>query len=108
VARDGAVPMAAQAVMTSFRPKRTGRSRSVVASPLDAKLIPAQQGMDSSAKTTLAAAKQDEAPAQTLLVVMRTEEFGPAGASWTVRVWRFTMLKAEEVPVGLKNPAKSL
>jgi hypothetical protein len=39
---------------------------------------------------------------------MRTEQYGPAGTSWTVQVWRFTVLKAEQIPVGLKFPAKSL
>jgi beta-lactamase regulating signal transducer with metallopeptidase domain len=103
-----AVPMTTQGVLTSFRPRRSGLSRRPSAQPIEAKLTPPRQSVDSTVKATVAAAKQDEAPAQTVLVVMRTEQFGPAGASWTVRVWRFTMLKAEEVPVGLKNPAKSL
>ena len=60
------------------------------------------------AKATLSTSQQDEVPAQTVLVVMRTEQFGPSGASWTVRVWRFTMLKAEQIPVELTLPAKSL
>jgi len=106
VPKDIPIPTA-KAVLTSFRPKRKGQSRSAAVAAMEAKLTPQQPSMDSPGRAA-AASKQDEAPAQTVLVVMRTEQFGPAGASWTVQVWRFTMLKAEEVPVGLRNPAKSL
>jgi len=101
-------PVAAKASLTSFRPKRAGQSH-VAAKAIEGKLPPQQ---DSVAKAALPAAlpagRQNEAPARTVLVVMRTEEFGPSGSSWTVRVWRFTMLKAEHIPIELTVPAKSL
>lgn len=104
---DSATP---KAVVTSFRPKRTAPSRAVAAKPIEAKFPPAQQ--NSLAKLTLPVAlpvsMQDEASAQTVLVVLRTEQYGPAGSSWTFHVWRFTMLKAEHIPIELTIPAKSL
>lgn len=98
-------PTAAKAVLASFRPKRTGQSHAITP-PVEANLTPPQD-MRSPAKATLAVSRQDEASAQTVFVVMRTEQFGPSGASWTIRVWRFTVLKPEQIPVGLKVPAKS-
>jgi hypothetical protein len=105
LAKDSAAPIAAKAVLTSFRSRR--RSRSVIARPIEAKFMP-PPAAETLAKATLSTSQQDEVPAQTVLVVMRTEQFGPSGASWTVRVWRFTMLKAEQIPVELTLPAKSL
>jgi beta-lactamase regulating signal transducer with metallopeptidase domain len=106
--KDVAAPMAAKAMLTSFRPERTEPSRRVAAKAIEAKFTPQRRDTNSLVKATLAAAQQDAVPAQTVFVVMRTEQFGPAGASWTVEVWRFTMLKAEQIPAGLKNPSKSL
>jgi beta-lactamase regulating signal transducer with metallopeptidase domain len=100
-------PRAAEAVLASFRPKRTGHSRSVAAPAIEAKVAP-QHAQDSMMKATLATFKQDESAPQTVLVVMRTEQFGPSGPSWTVRVWRFTVLKAEQIPLELTIPSKSL
>jgi hypothetical protein len=102
-----AAPMA-KAVLASFREKQMRRTGNAAAKRVEARLTPALGGADSAAKVMAAAGKQAVAGAQTVLVVMRTEQFGPGGASWTVQVWRFTMLKAEQVPAGLKNPAKSL
>jgi len=55
----------------------------------------------------LAVSAQHEPALQTVFVVMRTEQYGPSGTSWTIRVWRFTVLKPEQIPDGLKVPAKS-
>ncbi|MGO9126961.1 MAG: M56 family metallopeptidase [Terriglobales bacterium] len=101
-------PMVAKAVLTPSRAKRTGQSRTVVAPPVEAKLTPAPQGMDSLAKTAMPISRQDEMSAQTVLVVMRAEQFGPSGTSWTIRVWRLTVLTPEEIPVDLNLPAKSI
>lgn len=101
-------PIAPKAVVTSFRPKRTPQTRTTAAQPIEAKLPPQQNSL---AKATLPVSQQDrdkEVPAHTVLVVMRTEQFGPSGASWTVQVWRFTVLKAERIPVELTIPSKSL
>jgi hypothetical protein len=103
---NSALPIAAKAVLTSFRPKQ--HSRSIVPQPIQATLAPPQPAEGSLAKATLATSKQDAAAPQTVFVVMRTEQFGPSGASWTIRVWRFTVLKPEQIPVELNNPAKSL
>jgi beta-lactamase regulating signal transducer with metallopeptidase domain len=99
-----AVATTPKAVLTSFHPKRTAPSRNTTAKPLQAKLTPPP----SPAKAALPVSKPDDVPAQTMLVVMRTEQFGPSGASWTVRVWRVTMLKADHIPIELTIPAKSL
>ncbi|MGA7380750.1 MAG: M56 family metallopeptidase [Terriglobales bacterium] len=104
--RDSAEPITAKAVLTSFRPKRTGQSHAITL-PVQANLTTLRQGTESQAKATLAVSKQDGASAQTVFVVMRTEQFGPGGASWTIQVWRLTVLKPEQVPAGLKVPAKS-
>jgi beta-lactamase regulating signal transducer with metallopeptidase domain len=103
---NSALPIAAKAVLTSFRPKQ--HSRSIVPQPIQARLTPPQPAEGSLAKATLATSKQDAVAPQTVFVVMRTEQFGPSGASWTIRVWRFTVLKPEQIPVELNNPAKSL
>ncbi|MGO9647335.1 MAG: M56 family metallopeptidase [Terriglobales bacterium] len=103
--KDFATPTAARAVLTSFRPKR--QVRSVAATPIEAKLTPVQQGAEPPARATFAVFGQNPAPAQTVFVVMRTEQFGPSGESWTIRVWRFTVLRPEQIPVELNNP-KSL
>ena len=96
-------PIAPKAVVTSFHPKRTAQTRT--AQPIQAKLPP----QNFLAKATLPVSqKNDAASAHTVLVVMRTEQFGPAGSSWTVRVWRFTLLKAEQIPIDLTIPSKSL
>jgi beta-lactamase regulating signal transducer with metallopeptidase domain len=107
-ASEDVAPMAAKAVLTSFRHERTEPSRRIAAKAIEAKFTPQRWGTDSLVKATLAVTKQDAVPAQTVFVVMRTEQFGPGGASWTVEVWRFTMLKAEQIPAGLRNPSKSL
>ncbi len=107
VRRDSAAPMAAKAVFTSFRPKRTGPTHAI-ARPIEAQLSLPEPGVESPARATLAVSKQNEVPAQTVLVVMQTQQFGPQGASWTVRVWRFTVLKAEQIPLELTIPSKSL
>jgi len=104
--KDSASPAPAKAVLTSFRPKQ--QSRGVAPQPIRAKLTPPQPADGSLAKATFALSKQDDAAPQTVFVVMRTEQFGPSGASWTIRVWRFTVLKPEQIPVELNNPAKSL
>jgi beta-lactamase regulating signal transducer with metallopeptidase domain len=98
---DDAVPSAPKAVLASFHTKPVGPSRTLVADK-------ARHGEPALRDAKLPVATLKEAPAQTVLVVMRTEQFGPEGESWTVRVWRFTVLKAEQVPAGLKNPSKSL
>ncbi|MFZ0802255.1 MAG: M56 family metallopeptidase [Terriglobales bacterium] len=104
--KDSAASITAKAVLTSFRPKRTGLPHAITP-PLQANLTLPRQGTESRAKATLAVSKQNEASAQTVFVVMRTEQFGPAGASWTIQVWRLTVLKPEQIPAGLKVPAKS-
>jgi beta-lactamase regulating signal transducer with metallopeptidase domain len=103
---NSASPIAAKAVVASFRPKQ--QSRSVVGQPIQAMLTTPQPAGESLAKATLAASKQDAAAPQTVFVVMRTEQFGPSGARWTIRVWRFTVLKPDQIPVELNYPAKSL
>jgi len=103
--RDSAAPITAKAVLTSFRPKRTGQAHAITL-PVQANLTP-PQSVETLAKATLPVSKPDDASAQTVFVVMRTEQFGPAGASWTIQVWRFTVLKPEQIPAGLKVPAKS-
>jgi hypothetical protein len=79
---------------------------------IEAELTPPPRGMEILAKMNKSASAQpvsaqDDSSAETLFVVMRTGQFGPSGASWTIRVWRFTVLKPEQIPVGLKVPAKS-
>jgi hypothetical protein len=56
----------------------------------------------------LPVSQQNESPAQTVLVVMRTQQYGPAGSGWSIQVWRFTVLKAEQIPLELNIPSKSL
>jgi beta-lactamase regulating signal transducer with metallopeptidase domain len=112
LAKDPAASSAAKAVLTSFKPKRIGQSRIAVPKTIEAELTPPSQGMEILAKMSLPASAQpvsaqDDSSAETLFVVMRTGQFGPSGASWTIRVWRFTVLKPEQIPVGLKVPAKS-
>ncbi len=100
-----AKPILPKAMLTSFR-SGTEPSRKVTAKPIQARVM-LPQSAQPIAKATLASLKQDEASAQTLFVVMRTEQVGPEGASWTIRVWQFTVLKPEQIPAGLKVPAKS-
>ncbi|HTA24173.1 MAG TPA: M56 family metallopeptidase [Terriglobales bacterium] len=100
-----AKPILPKAVLTSFR-YGTEPSRKVTARPIQARVM-LPQSAQPIAKATLASLKQGEASAQTLFVVMRTEQVGPEGASWTIRVWQFTVLKPEQIPAGLKVPAKS-
>lgn len=102
---NSAKPILPKAVLTSFR-YGMAPSRKVIARPIQARVMLPQSGQP-IAKATLASLKQDEASAQTLFVVMRTEQVGPEGASWTIRVWQFTVLKPEQIPAGLKVPAKS-
>jgi beta-lactamase regulating signal transducer with metallopeptidase domain len=103
--KDFSTPIVPKAVVTSFHAKRTAQTRTAAAQPIQAKLPP----QNSLAKATLPVSQKDDATsAQTVLVVMRTEQYGPAGSSWTVRVWRFTVLKAEQIPIELTIPAKSL
>jgi beta-lactamase regulating signal transducer with metallopeptidase domain len=99
-------PSTTKAVLAAFQPKRTGRSPSVAVRPVEAKLTPSQNAQP-MVKARLASLKQDEPSAQTLFVVMRTRIVGPEGASWTIRVWQFTVLMPEQIPAGLKVPAKS-
>jgi beta-lactamase regulating signal transducer with metallopeptidase domain len=100
-----AAPVMPKAVMASFQPKQSVRSN-VAPKPMEAKWTP-PQSIEAPARATLAVSKNDEVPARTVFVVMQTEQFGPGGASWTIRVWRFTVLKPEQIPAGLKVSAKS-
>jgi beta-lactamase regulating signal transducer with metallopeptidase domain len=103
---NSAVPSLPKAVLASFR-YGTEPSRKVTTKPIQAKVM-LPESAQPIAKATLASLKQeDEVSAQTLFVVMRTEQVGPEGASWTIRVWQFTVLKPEQIPAGLKVPAKS-
>ena len=103
---NSAKPILPKAVLTSFR-YGTEPSRKVTTKPIQAKVM-LPESAQPIAKATLASLKQeDEVSAQTLFVVMRTEQVGPEGASWTIRVWQFTVLKPEQIPAGLKVPAKS-
>lgn len=99
-------PAAARAVLASFRPKRTAPVRNVFAKAMDANFLQPQPAGSSPAQA-IAVSEKQATPPQTLLLFMRAEQFGPSGISWTIRVWRFTVLKPEQVPVGLKLPAKS-
>lgn len=107
VSQNEAALITPKAVLTSFHPRPLRQSRSIAAPvAVEAKLTPSRNAK-SVVRATLASARQDEPSAQTLFVVMRTQQFGPDGTSWTIRVWQFTVLKPEQVPAGLKDPAKS-
>jgi bla regulator protein blaR1 len=105
--KDPPAPLAAKAVLASFHETPIRKSRSAAAKVVPARLM-LPPVADSALTVKAAAATQDTAPTQTVLVVMRTEQFGPSGEALTVQVWSFTMLKFEQIPAGLKNPAKSL
>ena len=100
-------PIAAKTALASSKstPVRKFRAN---ARAIEARATAPQPVMESPAKAMLAGLSQNETAAQTVLVVMRTAEFGPLGANWTIQVWRFTMLRDEQIPIGLKLPSKSL
>jgi beta-lactamase regulating signal transducer with metallopeptidase domain len=100
--KDSAAPIAVKAVLASYPRNRQSYS---TARPVRAKLAPMQP--ETPWKAMLAVSAQHEPALQTVFVVMRTEQYGPSGTSWTIRVWRFTVLKPEQIPDGLKVPAKS-
>jgi hypothetical protein len=106
VAREVAAPVTAKAVLTAFREKPARKILNPATRPVEMELTPSRNTQP-IAEATLASLKKDAASAETLFVVMRTREVGPEGASWTIRVWQFTVLKPEQIPAGLKVPAKS-
>ena len=104
--KDLPAPVAAKAVLTSYRSKHTGEARKMAARPMEARLMPPPSSPVTRA--ALPVSQQNESPAQTVLVVMRTQQYGPAGSGWSIQVWRFTVLKAEQIPLELNIPSKSL
>lgn len=100
-----ATALSPKAVLTAFQPRRTPLPRRVASKPLAANpTLPRQELL---AKAAFPATKH-ELKAQTVLVVMRTEQFGPAGPNWMIQVWRFTVLKADHIPLELTISSKSL
>jgi beta-lactamase regulating signal transducer with metallopeptidase domain len=106
--KDFPEPAVARATPVSFTLKPLAQSRSAAAKPVHAKASTSQPGTEILAKAMLPVSLQRSAPEQTVLVVMHGEQFGSSGASWMVYVWRFTLLRPEQVPIGLRIPAKSI
>jgi len=45
---------------------------------------------------------------QSMMVVMQTQQWDPASGTWKVSVWHFTVLREDQIPAGLRLPAKKI
>jgi len=100
-------PLVGKPVLAAFHVKASRKPASVAPRAAQAKLHGAPARAVAPVPT-LAVAKEQAAAPQAVLVVMRTTQLGPDGENWTVQVWRFSMLKAGQIPIELIIPSKSL